>query len=49
MGVAIIFGLSVATFLTLIVVPTIFISVSNLKEKFRRKPKEVRVEILPQE
>ncbi|MEO8666835.1 MAG: efflux RND transporter permease subunit, partial [Ignavibacteria bacterium] len=49
MGVAIIFGLSVATFLTLIVVPTIFIAVSDLKEKFKRKPKEVQAEILPQE
>ncbi|MEP7147201.1 MAG: efflux RND transporter permease subunit, partial [bacterium] len=49
MGVAIIFGLSVATFLTLIVVPTIFISVSNLKERFKRKPKQVSGEIVTQE
>lgn len=39
MGVAIIFGLTVATFLTLIVVPAIFISVSKIKERFSRKPK----------
>lgn len=39
MGVAIIFGLSVATFLTLVVVPTIFISTSNILAKFKRKPK----------
>lgn len=49
MGVAIIFGLSVATFLTLVVVPTIFISMSNLIAKFKRKPKEVQGEIAVQE
>jgi multidrug efflux pump len=49
MGVAIIFGLSVATFLTLVVVPAIFISVSKLKEKFSRKPKEIEGEIVIQE
>jgi multidrug efflux pump subunit AcrB len=49
MGVAIIFGLSVATFLTLVVVPTIFISVDNLKTRFRKKkPKEVEGEIVIQ-
>lgn len=37
MGVAIIFGLAVATFLTLVIVPTIFLSVTNLVDKFRRK------------
>ncbi len=46
MGVAIIFGLSIATFLTLVVVPSIFIAVSNLKAKFKRKPKEVPGEIV---
>lgn len=39
MGVAIIFGLTVATFLTLIVVPAIFISVENIKAKFGKKKK----------
>jgi multidrug efflux pump len=37
MGVAIIFGLSVSTFLTLIVVPSIFLAVSELRDKFKRK------------
>ncbi|MEO6694361.1 MAG: efflux RND transporter permease subunit [Ignavibacteria bacterium] len=37
MGVAIIFGLTVATFLTLVVVPTLFISVSNMVAKFKKK------------
>jgi len=49
MGVAIIFGLSVATFLTLVVVPTIFISVSKVKERFSRKPKVIEGEILIQD
>lgn len=48
MGVAIIFGLSVATFLTLVVVPVIFISVSDFLERFRKKPKEIEGEILIQ-
>lgn len=37
MGVAIIFGLSVATFLTLVVVPTIFVSVNNVFDRFKKK------------
>jgi len=48
MGIAIIFGLSVATFLTLVVVPTIFVSVSNILAKFKKKPKEVEGEIIIQ-
>lgn len=48
MGVAIIFGLTFATFLTLVVVPAIFISVSKLKEKFSRKPKAAEGEIVIQ-
>jgi len=46
MGVAIIFGLTVATFLTLVVVPVIFIAVSNLKEKFSKKNKTSEGEIV---
>ncbi|MBS1517540.1 MAG: efflux RND transporter permease subunit [Bacteroidetes bacterium] len=37
MGVAIIFGLSVATFLTLVIVPVMFVSAYNLADKFRKK------------
>ncbi len=48
MGVAIIFGLSVATFLTLVVVPVIFISVSNFLQRFKKKSKEPEGEILMQ-
>jgi CzcA family heavy metal efflux pump len=48
MGVAIIFGLSVATFLTLVVVPTIFISVNGLLDKFKKKPREIEGEIIIQ-
>ncbi|HMS66158.1 MAG TPA: efflux RND transporter permease subunit [Ignavibacteria bacterium] len=49
MGVAIIFGLTVATFLTLVVVPTIFVSVSNILDKFKKKkPVEVQSEIVIQ-
>ncbi len=48
MGVAIIFGLSVSTFLTLVVVPVIFISVSNFLAKFKKKPIETQGEILIQ-
>ncbi|MBK6538861.1 MAG: efflux RND transporter permease subunit [Ignavibacteria bacterium] len=40
MGVAIIFGLSVATFLTLVVVPTIFVSVNNILDRFKKKESE---------
>ncbi|MBK7158687.1 MAG: efflux RND transporter permease subunit [Ignavibacteria bacterium] len=40
MGVAIIFGLSVATFLTLVVVPTIFVSVNNILDRFKKKETE---------
>lgn len=46
MGVAIIFGLSFATFLTLVVVPVIFISASNIMAKFKRKPENVEGEII---
>ncbi|MBL8008334.1 MAG: efflux RND transporter permease subunit [Ignavibacteria bacterium] len=45
MGVAIIFGLSVSTFLTLVVVPAIFISAENMLAKFRKKPKVTDPEI----
>jgi multidrug efflux pump len=45
MGVAIIFGLSFATFLTLVVVPAIFYSVTNLVERFRKKKPEPVVEL----
>lgn len=49
MGVAIIFGLTVATFLTLVVVPTIFISVSNIVSKFKKKkPEEVSSDVVLQ-
>lgn len=48
MGVAIIFGLSVATFLTLVVVPVIFISVTNFLERFKKKSKVIEGEILIQ-
>ena len=48
MGVAIIFGLSVATFLTLVVVPVIFISVSNFLERFKKKSKVPEGDILMQ-
>lgn len=37
MGVAIIFGLSFATFLTLVIVPVMFVSVYNLVDKFKKK------------
>jgi multidrug efflux pump len=40
MGVAIIFGLSFATFLTLVVVPSIFISWNEIKEKYFNKEAE---------
>jgi len=45
MGVAIIFGLSFATFLTLVVVPAIFYSVTNVVERFRKKIPEPVVEL----
>lgn len=49
MGVAIIFGLSVATFLTLVVVPTIFVSVNNMLDRFKKKkPQEVSSDIVIQ-
>ena len=49
MGVAIIFGLSAATFLTLVVVPTIFVSVTNFLEKHKKKkPEDVNSEIIIQ-
>lgn len=37
MGVAIIFGLTVSTFLTLIVIPTLYILVDDIKLKFKSK------------
>lgn len=37
MGVAIIFGLTISTFLTLIIVPTIYSAVDDLKKRFFRK------------
>ena len=37
MGVAIIFGLSVSTFLTLVIIPAIYASVDDLMLKFKRK------------
>jgi multidrug efflux pump len=43
MGVAIIFGLTISTFLTLVIVPTIFSAVGDVKKRFSRK-KEVVVE-----
>jgi len=39
MGVAIIFGLLVSTFLTLIVIPTIFAFIDDIFNKFKRKKK----------
>lgn len=49
MGVAIIFGLSVATFLTLVVVPTIFLAVNNFLDRFKKKkPSIAETEILVQ-
>jgi CzcA family heavy metal efflux pump len=39
MGVAIIFGLAISTFLTLVVVPTIYLATSNLLERLRSKKK----------
>ncbi len=48
MGVAIIFGLSVSTFLTLVVVPAIYTAVDDVKLKFKnRKKKKVKVEEAP--
>ncbi|MEZ4823304.1 MAG: efflux RND transporter permease subunit [Ignavibacteria bacterium] len=41
MGVAIIFGLSVATFLTLVVVPTIFLAVNDFLDRFKKKSPSV--------
>lgn len=49
MGVAIIFGLTVATFLTLVVVPVIFVSVSGLREKyFKKSSKEIPGDVIVQ-
>ncbi len=39
MGVAIIFGLSVSTFLTLVVVPTMFLAIGNFRFMFWKKKK----------
>jgi len=42
MGVAIIFGLAFATFLTLVIVPVMYVSVNNLLDRFKKKnPEEV--------
>lgn len=43
MGVAIIFGLSISTFLTLVVVPAVFLAVSELQDKFKKKKSDVTV------
>ena len=50
MGVAIIFGLTVATFLTLVVVPVIFIAVNNFLERFKKKKnvEEIQSDIIIQ-
>lgn len=44
MGVAIIFGLAVSTFLTLVVIPSIFSWVDDVMLKFKKKPAEVQKE-----
>ena len=48
MGVAIIFGLTVATFLTLIVVPVIFVSVQKTIARFSKKKEEIPSDIVIQ-
>lgn len=40
MGVAIIFGLAFATFLTLVIVPVMYVSVNNLLDRFKKKNPE---------
>jgi multidrug efflux pump len=46
MGVAIIFGLVVSTFLTLVIIPTIYAAVDDTFAKiFKRKPKDIQTEI----
>jgi len=47
MGVAIIFGLTIATFLTLVVVPVIFHAISELQDKFKKKKPDI-IEAAPQ-
>jgi multidrug efflux pump subunit AcrB len=47
MGIAIIFGLSVATFLTLVVVPSMFLTFSNFKFRFWKKKPVVNPEASP--
>jgi multidrug efflux pump len=48
MGVTIIFGLSVATFLTLVVVPAIYTAVDDMKLKFKnRNKKKVKADEAP--
>jgi multidrug efflux pump subunit AcrB len=48
MGVAIIFGLSFATFLTLVVVPAIFYSVTNMLEKLKISKPETSGDVIMQ-
>jgi multidrug efflux pump subunit AcrB len=43
MGVAIIFGLTVSTFLTLIIVPTIYSAIDDIKIKFANRHKKQEV------
>lgn len=43
MGVAIIFGLSVATFLTLVIVPAIYTAVDDMKIKYKNRSKKKKV------
>jgi CzcA family heavy metal efflux pump len=43
MGVAIIFGLSVATFLTLVVVPSIYTAVDDVKIRFKNRKKKKKI------
>lgn len=40
MGVAIIFGLAVSTFLTLVVVPTMYLSIMNLQDRLKSRKKQ---------
>jgi hydrophobe/amphiphile efflux-1 (HAE1) family protein len=43
MGTAIIFGLAFATFLTLVIIPVLYISVNNLLDRvFKRKAKDIK-------
>jgi multidrug efflux pump subunit AcrB len=44
MGVAIIFGLTISTFLTLIIVPTFYASVDEMKLRMKRKTNKIAVQ-----